>query len=301
MYWRKIRRVTDIVPDAYVEFLVLTHDLGIIIFSTTFILLIFVIRKMPYPFTLRRRPENSRARAITSAQLPTTTNVMSHNTKTTVASIAVEGNAPSSPETRRLNGIAAKSAVRTWQEDAFEKLLQSRASNGGEPQYGDIQKILNDYHRRGFTSVTRGNLDHRLKLYKQDKRMKLVGNNKPDVPVQRIVVDVDNVTPNSGVTDPDTEESSDPMVSKEGDLTEEEVEVVCERSSVGGRKKGSTIKAHYENFHCKEDALTLVTKLYWDAKTECKRQGHKKTYDGCLDDIIKQVESSHNLHTGAIN
>jgi hypothetical protein len=192
----------------YVEFSVLTHDLEIIIFSTTFILLIFVIitiRKMPYPFKLRRQPEKSRARAITSTQLPTTTNVTLHNTETTFATIAVKGNAPPSPETRRLNGIAAKSAVRTWQEDAFEKLLQSRASNSGKQQYGDIQKILNEYHWRGLTSVTRGNLDHCLKLYKQGKRMKLVGNNKPDVPVQRIVIDVDNVTPNSGAMDPDTD------------------------------------------------------------------------------------------------
>jgi hypothetical protein len=76
-----------------------------------------------------------------------------------------------------------------------------------------FRKNSKDYHWRGFTSVTRGNLDHCLKLYKQGKRMKLVGNNKPDVPVQQIVIDVENLTPNSGVTDP-AEESSDPMVAR---------------------------------------------------------------------------------------
>jgi len=53
------------------------------------------------------------------------------------------------------------------QEEAFRELLQIIGANGGKVPYRAIDKLVKTYHSKGFKSVTRDNLDYRLKKNKR--------------------------------------------------------------------------------------------------------------------------------------
>jgi hypothetical protein len=67
---------------------------------------------------------------------------------------------PESPETRRLK----KLQERTIQQQALKDLLKIKHSNGGRLSYGDIKEVIDKYESKGYTCVTRSNLQYRMNL-----------------------------------------------------------------------------------------------------------------------------------------
>ncbi len=76
-----------------------------------------------------------------------------------------------SPKTKRIRRAIGKAI----QEEAFKELLKLKALGQGRLQYGEMDRIVKKYHKKGYLEVTRNNLNYCLNRLDEEQQKKEAG------------------------------------------------------------------------------------------------------------------------------
>jgi hypothetical protein len=189
-----------------------------------------------------------------------------------------------SPTTKKLQ----KYASNMIQLKAFDELMQLRAGNGNKAVYGDIKSIVERYKSRGY-KVERHHLEYRMQMY--TKQLVTMNNNPP---ITEIYTDVETTISPLTPIDLNFDNNS---------LDESNDSTHCttnKRTSVGGRKKGSSSESKVEFNNRVSKAMLEVTTLIMEEKNK-QKEIKQKLRNGYIKETIEQIEQKYNLPNSTIN
>jgi hypothetical protein len=116
-----------------------------------------------------------------------------------------------------------KGYEKAQQEEAFKELLTVIGAHGGKLPYGAMDKLVKKYQGNGYKAITRQNLYYRLKCRKEDTTIDNLAGKSISIAVDTAAVLSDF--------------SGDTFYNNSSNEAE-----TSNRSNIGGRKKGSTVR-----------------------------------------------------------
>jgi hypothetical protein len=189
-----------------------------------------------------------------------------------------------SPERRKL----PRELRLDHQKKAFATLKRIRAANGGNPKYGDVERVA-----KKFVDLGRGfEVNARMLMYRLGREELVLLAFQDNVPTAVFIADA-NITCTSSaesfqLTQPTT-------VTPVNNITETEFSITNQL----GRPKGSTAEAKTKHLLNTNNCITLATITYNSEKKKYVSQNKRVPY-GMLKKIVERIPLDHTIDENCI-